>query len=110
MAKCEIIDTKLAIKLGPGKTHHLWWNKAAPANAVWLANAVPIITGDTATGFNQDSSVEITRLWRRLIVTEKKPFPQSQTTDVVVEHEIHYEVKNLGNTEVTFNVFLSAIS
>jgi hypothetical protein len=110
MAKVLGITTKTQHELGPGQTGHYWWNNAAPADAVWSANAVPVATGSTTAGFAQDTSLEVTRLWRRLIVTEKKPFPQSQTADVSAETEIHYEIKNLSSTKATFIVFLSAVA
>ena len=96
-----LVDTKTQLNIQPGATFHFVWNNASPSHAVWSANAVPVATGSTAGGFNQDSSVEVTRLWRRFISTEKKPFPQSQTADVVVEHEIHCELKNVGSSKVT---------
>jgi phage-related tail fiber protein len=105
MANVSLINTNAKIKLAPGQTEHLWWNNATPGDSVWSANAVPINTTNAKTGFlNQDSSGEITRLWRRLIVNIGVP------GQAHFEHEIHYEVKNVGNTEATFNVFLSAIS
>jgi hypothetical protein len=104
-----IVNTKTELQLAGSKTGHWWWNNAAPADAVWSANAIPVQTGDTASGFAQDTSVEVTRLWRRLIVTEHKDSPQAQTVDVKVEHEIHYEIKNLGNQTARFVVFLSAV-
>ncbi len=104
------IKTKLDAWIEPGQTHRWWWNNAAPRDAVWSAQAVPFATGDTASGFAEDVSLEVTRVWRRLIVTEKKPFPQSQTVDVISEDEIHYEVKNIGNRKSRYAVFLSVIS
>jgi hypothetical protein len=110
MANVIVVNTKSVLELAPGQEGHWHWNHAAPANAVWSANAVPASTGSTAQGFNQDTAVEITRMWRRLIVTEKKPFPQSQTTDLEVEHEIHYVAKNIGTQKASFVVWLSALS
>lgn len=105
-----LVNTHTEHTLAPGKTGHWWWNNAAPGQAVWSANAVPVPTGDTASGFAEDVSLEVTRLWRRLIVTEHKPFPQSQTVEVKIEHEIHYEIKNVGSSSARFVVFLAAIS
>jgi hypothetical protein len=110
MSKATLVDTKTQHDLAPGQTFHWHWNNAAPADAVWSANAVPVATGSTTGGFNQDTQLEVTRLWRRLIVTEKKPFPQSQTVDVVVETEIHCDIKNIGTTPAKFVVFLSIVS
>jgi hypothetical protein len=102
------VDTQTEIELDPGKTVHRKWNNAAPVNAVWSANAVPSITGSTPTGWDQDTSLEITRLWRRLLVIEKAP-PGSQISDTTIEHEIHYEIKNVGNDKARFRIFLSAV-
>ena len=105
-----LVNTHTQHTLAPGKTVHSWWNNAAPSQAVWSANAVPTQTGDTKSGFAEDVSLEVTRLWRRMIVTEVKDSPQSQTTDVKLEHEIHFEVKNVGNSSAQFTVFLAAIT
>lgn len=81
MSKVLFVDTKTELTLAPGATVHGWWNNASPFNAVWDAQAVPFATGSTATGFNQDTSLEVTRVWRHFTVTEIKPNPQSQTVD-----------------------------
>ncbi|WP_108918131.1 MULTISPECIES: hypothetical protein [Methylosinus] len=109
MSKVLFIDTKTELTLAPGATVHGWWNNASPFNAVWDAQAVPFATGSTATGFNQDTSLEVTRVWRHFTVTEIKPNPQSQTVDTKDETEIHYEIKNIGNSVAKFHVVLSAI-
>ena len=110
MSKVILVNTKTEHELASGQEAHIWWNHAAPADAVWSANAVPHATGSTLTGFSQSTSLEVTRLWRKFIVTEKKDFPQSQTVETTVEHEIHYVVKNVGNDKARFVVFLSAVS
>ena len=94
-------------ELNPGQTGHWWWNNATPANAVWSANAVPVATGSTQTGFNQDTQLEVTRLWRRFKVIETS---STQFSDVDIETEIHYEVKNIGNTKAKFIMYLSVAS
>jgi hypothetical protein len=98
------------LELNGNQTIHTWWNNATPVEAVWTANVVPLPTGSSTAGFTQDTSVEVKRLWRRLIVTEIKPFPQSQTVDLKVEHEIHYEIANLTNSKARVAVFLCAAS
>lgn len=105
-----VVNTKTVVELAPGQTTQRHWNNAAPHDAVWSANAVAVATGSTAEGFAEDVALEVTRLWRRLIVTEKKPFPQSQTVEVKIEHEIHYEIKNVGAQPAKFVVYLAAIS
>ena len=94
------IDKDYSLKAGD--TSHIWWNNATPINAVWTANAVPLATGDKASGFNQDTQLEVTRLWRRFKVVEKST---TQFSDVDIETEIHVEVKNLGNTSAKFNLY-----
>lgn len=108
MAKVTVVDTKTVYELAPGQTFHWKWNNAAPAQAVWFANAVPVSLSDVVKA--EDRRVEVTRLWRRVIVSVDKPFPQSQTADIDVEHEIHCEVRNLGTTKTGFVVYLGVIS
>lgn len=103
------IKTKIDAWIQPGETHHWWWNNAAPRDAVWSAQAVPFATGSSGDGFAEEVDLEVTRIWRKLIVKEKKPFPQSQTVDVVSEDEIHYEVKNVGKQKSRYTVYLSAV-
>lgn len=110
MSKVTLVDTKTQHDLGPGQTLHWHWNNATPTDGLWYANAVAIATGSTGAGFAQDTSLEVTRLWRRFIVTEKKPFPQSQTVETTVETEIHVDIKNIGNSPAKFIVFLSVVS
>jgi hypothetical protein len=93
-------------ELDPGQTKHTWWNNAAPANAVWSANAVAIPTGSTNTGFSQDTSLEVTRVWRRFKVIEKS---DNQFSNTDIETEIHCEVKNIGGTKAKFKVYFSAV-
>jgi len=104
----SVVNTKAERELAPGKSGTWVWNNAAPHDAVWSANAVPVPSGDTQKGFNEVVSLEVTRLWRRLIVTELDP--HSQATQLKVEHEIHYEVENVGDAPARFVVFLSAVS
>lgn len=108
MSKVLFVDTKQEIILAPGETKHIWWNNASPSNAVWSANAVPFATGSTLTGFSQDTSVEVTKLWRRYKVIEHAP-PNSQISDTTQETEIHYEVKNIGGSVAKFHIVLSAV-
>lgn len=109
MSKVLFIDTNKEITLAPGESVHGWWNNASPSNAVWSAQAVPYATGSTATGFTQDTKLEVTRLWRHYTVKEIKPSPQSQTVETKEETEIHYEIKNIGGSVAKFHVVLSAI-
>ena len=102
----KIVNTNLDLELAPGKSKTLNWNNAKPANAVWSANAIPLPTGDTAKGFNQDTQLEVTRLWRRFKVVEKST---TQFSDTDIETEIWYTVKNVGTKKARFNVYLSAI-
>jgi len=106
----KFIDTKTVIDL-PAKgsvIKHL--NNAAPGHAVWIAHAVPLLTVYSTTVFSQDTSIEITRVWHRLTASEKKPSPQSQEGELMVEHEIYFEIKNLSNAPAKCVVLLVAIS
>jgi len=93
--------------LAPGKTNHYWWNNATPSVAVWYIQAVPLEKSFSNTTVNQSVEVEITRVWRKLNQSYKSSgeFPQSY-----YEHEVHYEVKNIGTLEVDFDVYASIIS
>ncbi len=105
----KFINTKIDAWIEPGQTHNWVYNNAAPREAVWSAQAVPFSTGDSTKGFAEVVELEVTRVWRKLIVTEKKPYPQSQTVDVTIEDEIHYHVKNIGTQKSRYTVYLSAI-
>ena len=106
MANVKFVNTGTVIELAPGKTVHRQWNNATPAQAVWSVNAFPQLSGGTE---NQDISLEVTRMWRRVTQTEKKDSPQSQTAEAVVEHEIHCEIKNVGTKTARFIVYWSVI-
>ena len=99
----KVFKTSNDHELNPGATGHWWWNNASPANAVWTANAVPLATGSTTAGFDQDTQLEVTRIWRRFKVVEKST---NQFSDTDIESEIHYEIKNLSGTKAKFNVYL----
>lgn len=103
MANVKIIETSTILELDPGKKTHRHWNNASPENAVWSVNAVPV----GASGQPQDVSLEVTRLWRRLIVTVQTPGSPGSTAS---ESEIHYEIKNIGTQKARFKVYLAAIS
>jgi hypothetical protein len=100
----KVFKVPTDLELNPGATGHWWWNHATPTFAVWSANAVAIATGSTSAGFQQDTQLEVTRLWRRFIVIEKST---SQISDTDIETEIHYEVKNLSGTKAKFNIYFS---
>src|SRR5436190_1898944 len=100
-----VINTKTEWELNPGETMRSRWNNAHVADAVWAANAVPVFTGSPSTGYNQDTSLEVTRLWRRLKVVGKQT---GEGPDLATETEIHWEVKNLGSSKARFVVWLSA--
>ncbi|WP_407048592.1 hypothetical protein [Methyloraptor flagellatus] len=111
MSKISFIDTQTTLELGPNETKTWHWNNAAPANAVWSAAAIPFATGDSTKGFTQDTRLEVTDVWHRLLVTEHKPFPQSQTVETKVETEIYYTIRNLSPSDhAKFKVVLSAVS
>ncbi len=102
----KVFKTSTEHELAPGATGHWWWNNASPVQAVWTANAIASLTGDTKTGFDQNTQLEVTRLWRKFTVTEKSTGPES---DTVNETEIHYEVKNLSATKAKFYVWLCVV-
>src|SRR5437763_8646170 len=99
-----VINTQKEWELDSGKTVHSWWNNASQVNAVWTANAVPLSTGSQSTGYDQDTQLEVTRLWRRFKVVGKWV---GEGWDLVTETEIHWEVKNIGSSKARFIVFLS---
>jgi len=109
MATATITDTKVDIELAAGQTTHRVWNNVS-GSAVYYVNAVPVNTGSTTGGFNVDASFEVTRVWRRLTVVEKKEFPQSQTATTESEFELHYEVKNVGTKKGKFRARIGKVA
>lgn len=105
----RIIKTGIDAWIEPGQTQHWTWNNADIRDGIWSAQAVPFGTGNSTKGFNEDVALEVTRVWRRLIVTEKKSFPPLPLTEGISEDEIHYEVKNVGNQRSRYTVYLSTI-
>jgi hypothetical protein len=102
----KVFSPATIFEIGPGETKSWWWNNATPENSVWSANAIPQKTGSSDIGFAQNTQLEVTRLWRVFKVTEKAP-PNSQISDLEIETEIHYEVKNLGNKKAKFKIMFS---
>jgi hypothetical protein len=103
-----LVNTQHQHDLAAGKSGIWIWKNLTPHDAVWSVNAIPVPTGDTQKGFNEDASFEVTRVWRRMISTEDDP--HSQTTTVTIKHELHYEVKNVGDGPGRFVAYLSAVS
>src|SRR3712207_1921615 len=99
----KVIDTKTVLELEPGKTTHRKLSNASPDKAVWSANAMPIFEPSSQLGQLEEIELEITRLWRKLIVT-------GSGTNVKGETEIHFVIKNVGKTKARFTVLLSAVS
>ena len=101
----KVFDTKTVLELEPGKTTHRKLSNASPDEAVWSANARPIF--DTlppkGTQVLEEMELEITRLWRKLIVT-------GTGSNLKTETEIHFVIKNVGKTKARFTVLLSAVS
>jgi hypothetical protein len=93
----KFVDTGSVLTLGAGKSKKLKWNNAAPAEAVWSVNAVPLPQNAKSS---HSGSVEITRMWRKINVAVPS------TGAPKVEHEIHYEVKNPGTSSVKFTIYL----
>ena len=108
----ELFTDLLPIKIHVSKEHELapnqtdtWhWNHAAEVNAVWTANAVLIRVTDYSKQ-SQDSRLEVTRLWRRYQVVDNS---LGQTANDTAEHEIYYEVRNVGPETARFKVYLCA--
>ena len=98
----KVIETKTVLELEPGKTTHRKLSNASPDKAVWSANAIPIFV-PSQTGNFEEIELEITRLWRKFIVT-------GGGVDLKSETEIHFVIKNVGKTKASFTVLLSAVS
>ncbi len=94
--------------IAPGQTKIYYWNNATPSEAVWYIQAVPLTSSFTNTSLSEQSvDVEITRVWRRLNRKRGRiEFPYAYT----YEHEIWYEIKNIGSKEVDIDVYASIIS
>lgn len=93
--------------IAPGEKRTRKWNNATPSNAVWYIQAVPLASSLTASATEQSLTVEVPRVWRRLIVKKEL---QGEFEVTEIEHEVHYEVKNIGDKEVDVDVYASIIS
>jgi hypothetical protein len=85
--------------------HH--WNNATPLDAVWHIQAIPLESSFTSIDPpEQHMEAEVTRIWRRVNRTPKS----SDVQPWVYEHEIWYEVKNVGSRKVDVGVYASIVS
>src|ERR1700750_1748819 len=66
------------------------------ADSVWYVNAVPVPSGDTQSGFDEEVSLEVTKVWRKMTV--KQLPPHQQDAQIEVEHQLGYEIKNIGTS------------
>lgn len=93
--------------LAPGQSTVKHWNNATPPLAVWYIQAIPRESSYTsASPAEQSVAAEVTKVWRNVNRTPT-------TSDVQFykfEHEIWYEIKNVGTREVDVDVYASIIS
>lgn len=94
--------------LAPGKSTIKHWNNATPPNAVWHVQAVPLLSSfASANPVDQSVEAEVTRVWRRL---NRSKGPGEFPDVLSYEHEVWYEIKNVGTREVDVDVYASIIS
>lgn len=92
--------------LAPGQSKTKRWNNATPHLAVWFIQAIPQNSSFTTFPPAEESvEVEVTRVWRKLNRTVQGAFLGGTHSDF--EHEIWYEVKNVGGREVDVEVYAS---
>jgi hypothetical protein len=105
--------TAVLVKLGtingiaPGKSVIYHWNNATPANAVWYIQAIPRDDSFKGVPLAEESvAAEVTRVWRKLI---RSPGPAEFPESGDLEHEVWYEIKNVGSKDVNVDVFASIV-
>jgi hypothetical protein len=103
----SLVDMPAEHELGAGKSTS-WSFKIGSPNEVWAVNAVPVPSGDTQSGFNEQASVEVTKVWRTMTV--KQVPPHQQDAQIEVEHHVNYEVKNIGTEAAKFIICLSKVA
>ena len=93
--------------LAPGQTKLRHWNNATPPLAVWYIQAIPLESSFPGGPPSEQSvEVEVTRVWRKL----NRTLQSSDVNPLKYEHEIWYEIKNIGTKEVDVDVYASIIS
>ncbi len=97
-----MVDTKTVHTLNANSSLVSHWNHAAPAHAVYFANAIPELSSGP-----QDVRVEVTRLWRRMSHTQTTE--GQLVTGENVEHEIWYEVHNPNPNAVNFVIHFGVV-
>lgn len=93
----------------PGKSLIAHWNNATPSQAVWYIQAIPRESSFASDSpVEQSVQVEVTRVWRKLNrhAAGVPEFPEY----VRYEHEIWFEIKNVGAKEVDIDVYASTIA
>jgi len=90
----------------PGKTWTFFWTNL-PAGYAFAVDAFPYTAGTTEGGFTHTTQVEITRVWR-----QRREIQQQGSLGVTVDahNDIWFEVKNVGNDTLQFDVYLTAFS
>ena len=92
-------------QLDPGQSVPGHWNNANP-KAVYSIQAIPLESSFPGVSGPATVEVEVTRVWRKLNVTKTS----SDVQPFTFEHEIWFEVKNVGTKKVTCDVYVSNIS
>ena len=105
----SLVSLQTEHELAAGKSAS-WMFKISnsDADSVWYVNAVPVASGDTQSGFNEEVSLEVTKVWRNMTV--KQVPPHQQDTQIEVEHHVGYEIKNIGASAAKFVVALDRVS
>jgi hypothetical protein len=93
------------LEKGQSTTGH--WKHLTPSSAVWYIQAIPLENSFTDSPPNQSVEVEVTRVWRQLNRTES---PGSEFTEIDTEHEVWWEVKNVGSRPLNAQIYASIVA
>jgi hypothetical protein len=100
-------NTQTEHELEAGKSDGWFYDISTErVGAVWSVNAMPVPSGDTESGFNEVVSLEVTKVWRKMSVA----FVGDEIGTLEIQHQLGYEVKNVGNETAKFVIVLAAIT
>jgi hypothetical protein len=100
MAQVTFTNLAAGIGMEPGETHHWWWNNAGN-DRVWSFSVDPYAIWDGAKW--NPVKAEITKVY------EVHKYSPGTAIGNPSEREIHVMVKNTGNYELNYELFMSSI-
>jgi hypothetical protein len=91
-----------ATDVPPGATYHFTWNNI-PSGKAYAVDAQPFHLV-SSTGPSGTTQAEVTRFWRRTRII------QLTGHDVEAHNDVLFNVKNVGNIECHFHLYLTVFS